>query len=91
MGNFTLDWTTKPTDISGQADDMKTWMNTREEDIKTYLNDTLIPALEATTDGASGADQIGVTKIAGYSGATVQAVLEELAAAIVQILGLLET
>jgi hypothetical protein len=86
MGSFTLDWTTKATKISGQATDMKTWMNTRSEDIKTYINSTLIPALEATTDGASGANQIGVTTISGYSGANVQAVLEEMATVIAQIL-----
>ena len=76
MGNFTLDWTTKATIISGQASNFKTWLNTRTEDIKTYINGTLIPALSATTDSASGADQIGATAISGWTGATVQAIME---------------
>jgi hypothetical protein len=85
FGNFTLDWTAKPTKISGQASNFKTWLNTRTEDLKTYINDTLIPAIEsrvltttlsATTDSASGADQIGATAISGWAGATVQAIME---------------
>lgn len=76
FGNFTLDWTAKPTKISKQATNFKTWLNTRTEDLKTYINDTLIPALSATTDSASGADQIGATAISGWSGATVQAIME---------------
>ena len=87
FGSFTLDWTAKPTTISGQASNFKTWLNTRTEDLKTYINDTLIPAIEiesrvltttlsATTDSASGADQIGATAISGWTGATVQAIME---------------
>ena len=79
FGNFTLDWTAKPTTISGQASNFKTWLNTRTEELKTYINDTLIPTLSATTDSASGADQIGATAIAGFAGATVQALLESIA------------
>lgn len=76
FGSFTLDWTAKANTISGQASNFKTWLNTRTEDLKTYINDTLIPALSATTDSASGADQIGATAISGWSGATVQAIME---------------
>lgn len=79
FGNFTLDWTAKPTKISGQATNFKTWLNQRTEDIKAYINDTLLTQLGATTDGASGADQIGATAIAGFAGATVQALLESIA------------
>jgi len=75
FGNFTLDWTAKPNTISGQASNFKTWLNTRTEDLKTYINDTLIPAI----DSASSADQIGATAIAGFAGATVQALLESIA------------
>ena len=57
FGNFTLDWTAKPTKISGQATNFKTWLNQRTEDIKAYINDTLLTQLGATADGASGGDQ----------------------------------
>lgn len=46
--------------------------------IKTYINDTLVTELESTTDGSSGADQIGATAISDLTGATVQALLESL-------------
>ena len=46
--------------------------------LKTYINDTLLAELAATTDGSSGADGIGATAISGLSGATVQALLEAL-------------
>jgi hypothetical protein len=46
--------------------------------LKTYINDTLIPALESTTDGSSGADQIGATAITELTGTTVQSLLESL-------------
>lgn len=46
--------------------------------LKTYINDTLIPALESITDGSSGADQIGATSITDLTGNTVQALLESL-------------
>jgi hypothetical protein len=51
------------------------------EALKLYVNNTLIPALQATTNGASGADQIGATAIA-TSGTTVQDILEWLYAQI---------
>jgi len=46
--------------------------------LKTYINDTLIPALQAITDNASGSDQIGATAITNLDGETVQAVLESI-------------
>lgn len=46
--------------------------------LKTYINGTLIPALESTIDGASGADQIGATDVTGLTGATVQTLIESL-------------
>lgn len=46
--------------------------------LKTYINDTLIPALESVVDGSSGADQIGATSITDLTGNTVQALLESL-------------
>jgi len=47
-------------------------------DIKDYINNTLLSELEATTDGASGADKIGATAIADLDGTTVQALLESI-------------
>ena len=91
FGNFTLDWTAKPTKISGQATNFKTWLNQRTEDLKTYINDTLLAQLGATTDGASGADNIGATAISGYEGATVQAILESITTVITVIIGSAET
>lgn len=44
----------------------------------------MVDDLLATTDGASGADQIGATKLTGGSATTVQGILEELKAAIGQ-------
>lgn len=46
--------------------------------LKDYINNTLLPALYATTDGASGADQIGATAVSGLTGSTVQALIEAL-------------
>jgi len=43
--------------------------------LKTYINDTLIPALESIVDGSSGADRIGATAMS-TSPSTVQGILE---------------
>ena len=43
--------------------------------LKTYVNDTLIPALESVVDGSSGADNVGATQIS-TSPSTVQGILE---------------
>lgn len=48
------------------------------KDLKAYLNNTLTTELESTTDGDSGADNIGATSISGLSGTSVQALLESL-------------
>lgn len=45
--------------------------------VKVKFN-SIIDALVATADGASGADQIGATAISGLSGTTLQALLESL-------------
>lgn len=82
FGNFTLDWTAKPTKISGQATNFKTWLNQRTEDIKAYINDTLLTQLGATADGASGGDQIGMTTIEGVAGNTVQSQMESIKAVV---------
>ena len=54
-------------------------------DIKTYINDVLLEELERTTDGDSGADNIGATAVGDGTATTVQGVLEELADVLVDI------
>lgn len=48
------------------------------KDLKTYLNDSLTVALESTTDGSSGADNIGATPLTSGTANTVQGIIEEL-------------
>ena len=82
---FSVDWTTKTTKISGQASNFKTWLNARTSDLLTWLESTFLAELESTTDGASGADKVGMTKLANYgsaASATIQAQAEALDAAI---------
>lgn len=57
---------------------LKALFDKAPNDIKDYINNVLIPALESTADGESGADQIGATAISDLSGTTVQAILESL-------------
>ena len=52
-------------------------------DIKTYINDVLLEELERTTDGDSGADNIGATAVGDGTATTVQGVLEEIDAKVV--------
>ena len=47
FGSFTLDWTAKPNTISGQATNFKTWLNQRTEDLKNFINDTLLAEIAA--------------------------------------------
>ena len=47
-------------------------------DLKTYLNDVLTEELERTTDGDSGADNIGATAVGDGTAETVQGILEEM-------------
>lgn len=47
-------------------------------DEKTYNNDVLLVELEATTNGDSGADNVGATALTGGVAVTVQGILEEL-------------
>ena len=47
-------------------------------DLKTYLNDVLTEELERTTDGDSGADNIGATAVGDGVATTVQGILEEI-------------
>lgn len=76
MGPFTTDFTTWADKPNKTAAEIKSALNSHGNDIKTYINDTLLPALSSTADGSSGADQIGATSISGLTGNTVQALLE---------------
>lgn len=81
FSGFTVDWTTKATVISGQATNFKTWLNTRTTDLLIWLTNTFLAELEQTTDGDSGADNVGMTKLTNYgsaAAATIQAQAEAL-------------
>lgn len=49
-------------------------------DVQTWMTD-----LAATTDGDSGADQVAATAISGWTGATVQAILESAKAQVAKL------
>lgn len=80
FAGFTIDWTTKPTEISGQASNMKSWLNSRSSEAVSYTQ-TIVTELEATSTGTSGASKVGVSAISGWSGDDVQEVLESAKAA----------
>lgn len=61
--------------------DMQKVMDELPRYIASRVNE-MIDDLLATTDGASGADQIGATALTGGTATTVQGILEELKAAI---------
>jgi len=60
-------------DIS--ANDMKVYLDSRAKELRDYLI-AFLAEIKAVADGASGADKIGATAIAGFSGTTLQAILE---------------
>lgn len=59
--------------------EVKAAFDSRGGDLKTYL-DALIDALNSTTSGSSGADKLGMTKIAGLTGETAQTIVGALKA-----------
>lgn len=61
------------------AAEVKAQFDAAPDEVRQYLNQ-LIDALQSTTDGDSGADNIKATPIAGLTGDTVQAILESLKA-----------
>lgn len=79
MDDFTWKFSSQPDEITGDPTGLKTNMDSRGVALRSYINETLIPALEATADNTSGADQIGMTAITETgAAATVQAVIEAL-------------
>lgn len=75
-----LDTVTYPTNPENETA-ARTQIQGRLNELRDYNNNVLIPALVSTTDSASGADQIGVTAIPGWTGSKIQAVLESAKAA----------
>jgi len=60
------------------ADDLKAFIDSRgDNEIKDSVNG-ICDDLSATTDGASGGDQIGMTALAGGTATTAQGIAEEL-------------
>jgi hypothetical protein len=57
--------------------EIKQKFDSRGVELRDFIN-SLVTQLNSTTDGDSGADNIGATAVAGLSGTTVQAILEEL-------------
>lgn len=62
----------------GNSAIVKSNFDSRAAELLTYINQ-IYDALQATTDGASGADQIKATAISGLTGDTVQELLEAIA------------
>lgn len=59
------------------AEDLKAYFDSSPEELRVALND-LVNALQSTTAGDSGAENIGSAPITGVSGATVYAQLEDI-------------
>lgn len=81
QGDFTFNHSDQVDRPAYTAAEIKAKFDSRANELKATLNG-LIDDLQATTDGASGADNIGATTVGSLSGTTVQAILEELNTAI---------
>jgi len=77
MGAFTFNHAEQPDELNVAADIAKANFDSRANELKTVLN-KVVDLLNATTDGASGADNVGATAVDGLTGTTVQTILEEL-------------
>lgn len=69
----------EPTQSAAQ---LKALFDKAGEDIVTYINSTLLVALEENTLGSSGAENLGCAAIAGVTGTKVRAMLVDLKAQI---------
>lgn len=68
-----------PNDQQGlTAAQLKAKFDQAGTDLKNWINNVLLPALESTVAGSSGASNIGATAITDLDGTTVQALLESL-------------
>jgi len=78
MGTFSFNHINQPDELNLPADDTKAKFDSRANELKIALN-KVVDLLNATTDGASGADNVGMTPISGLGAASnVQAVVEAL-------------
>lgn len=79
MGNFAFNHASNPDKPNKDAATNKAEFDSRGEDLKTALN-KVIDLLNATTDGASGADNLGMTPIpvVNETANNAQAVIEAL-------------
>jgi hypothetical protein len=70
----------RPNDTSGlTAEQLKAKFDEAVNIIQAYINDTLLVELAKTTDGSSGADNLGMTTIAETGAAsTIQGIIEAL-------------
>ena len=80
--NNVADLPDRPNENGYTAATLKAFLDGRgDEEIKTSING-IVDDLVAVTDGTSGADQVGATKVGAGTAETVQGILEELHARI---------
>lgn len=66
------------TELTGDLATVKANLDSQAKELRDYVNDTLLVEMASVTDGASGADKMGATPIAGLTGSTPQAIMESL-------------
>ncbi len=77
MGIFTFNHADQADELNLPADTAKQKFDSRASELKTAIN-KVVDLLNATTDGASGADNVGATAISGVTGTTVQAQMKSM-------------
>ena len=77
MGNFSFNHANQADELNLPADEAKAKFDSRANELKTAFN-KVVDLLNATTDGASGADNVGATAIDGVTGTTVQTQMESM-------------
>ena len=77
MGSFTFNHADQADELNLAADTAKQKFDSRASELKTAIN-KVVDLLNATTDGASGADNVGATAISGVTGTTVQAQMKSM-------------
>jgi hypothetical protein len=78
MGNFSFNHSGQPETLPYAAEDAQAKFDSRANELKAAFN-RVVDLLNATADGASGADNVGMTPIAGLgTAANVQAQMESM-------------
>ncbi len=77
MGSFTFNHADQADELNLAADTAKQKFDSRASELKTAIN-KVVDLLNATTDGASGADNVGAMAISGVTGTSVQAQMESM-------------